>query len=158
MISISCSMAIWRITSRARKATCPVTTFFRYFGIQIRYTLRSVLVWEPSWKCRIATDYNLCFACRREVSTIPDRDTEYRVPKYWPENAGRIRYWMPNLAMAKQFSARADAAIAAGTWPDLKAESEGIRPKSETVRSFSVRFLETRCKPRMRTWDDYERS
>ncbi len=88
-------------------------------------------------------------------------NTRYVVSKYWPEQSGRIRFYMPNMALAKQLVARIDHSIVQGTWRDLKAELAGEAGKSdkaETVASFSSRFIEERCRPRMRTWDDYERS
>ncbi len=88
-------------------------------------------------------------------------NTRYVVSKYWPDQSGRIRLYMPNMALAKQLVARIDHSVINGTWRDLKAELAGepvIEEKEETVASFSSRFIEERCKLRMRTWYDYERS
>jgi integrase len=88
-------------------------------------------------------------------------NTRYVVSKYWPEKSGRIRFYMPNMALAKQLVAKIDHSIISGTWRELKAELAGekeVQEKEETEETFSSRFIEERCKPRMRTWYDYERS
>ena len=61
MISSSCSLAILRMMSRTRTAKSPVSTGFRYFGIQIRCTDRSVFVCAPSRNCRTRPRYTDLF-------------------------------------------------------------------------------------------------
>jgi hypothetical protein len=79
-IVISCSIAICRIGSRTRSATCPVSTFFRYFGIHTRCTFKSCFVCAPSWYRFTRSHYTtLFFACKARVSTIPEGDTKYNI-------------------------------------------------------------------------------
>jgi len=63
--TISYSMAICRIRSRTRSATLPLSTRFRYFGIQTRCTFRSCFVCAPNWQRFMPPHYTaLDFASR----------------------------------------------------------------------------------------------
>ncbi len=84
--------------------------------------------------------------------------TRYVVSKYWPSGAGRLRIYCPNLASAKNLLARVDNAIVTNTWRDLRDELSGTNPDEANLKGFSERFIEERCKPRMRAWTDYARS
>ena len=76
-ICISCSIAIWRIKSRTRMATAPISILLRYLGIHTRWTLRSCFVCAPI-RYRFTRPYytKFSFASRRGVSTIPEGDTK----------------------------------------------------------------------------------
>jgi len=76
--------------------------------------------------------------------------TRYVVSKYWPGNAGRIRYYAPNLAVAKQLIARIDQACLLGTWRDLRDELSGKIKPTETLKNFSERFMAVKGKSRLK--------
>jgi hypothetical protein len=82
----------------------------------------------------------------------------YVVSKYWPAGAGRLRIYCPNLTSAKNLLARVDNAIVTNTWRELRDELSGNTPELARLKGFSDRFIEERCKPRMRAWTDYARS
>ncbi len=92
------------------------------------------------------------------IGRIKDRNGSERivVSKYWPEGAGRVRRYVPNLTIAKKLMARIEEAIAMGTWRELKEELEHGAKEILTIKKFSDRFLYEYCKPRMRTWSRYE--
>jgi integrase len=65
--------------------------------------------------------------------------------KYWPDKT-RFRRPFPNITAARQMRARIDAAIATGTWPQLKdelsREKKAPPPKPMTLAEFASQFME----------------
>ncbi len=84
--------------------------------------------------------------------------TRYVVSRNWPEGAGRIRKYAPNLTSAKALLTRIENSILEGTWRELKKELAGGPKRIWTVATFYERFLEEYCKTRMRSWDRYRLS
>ena len=69
----------------------------------------------------------------------------------WPDGK-RFRRLMPNRTVAKQADARIAAAIATGTWRELRKEFECGRNSDMSVAEFADHYLEVYCKPRNRSW------
>ena len=69
----------------------------------------------------------------------------------WPDGK-RFRRLMPNRTIAKQTHARIAAAIATGTWHELRKEFECGRNSDMSVAEFADHYLEAYCKPRNRSW------
>jgi len=69
----------------------------------------------------------------------------------WPDGK-RFRRVMPNSAIAKQVDARIVAAIATGTWRELRQELEHGTHSGMTVAETIDRYIELYCKVRNRSW------
>ena len=69
----------------------------------------------------------------------------------WPDGK-RFRRVMPNSAVAKQVDARILAAIATGTWRELRQELECGTHSRMTVAETIYRYIELYCKVRNRNW------
>lgn len=75
----------------------------------------------------------------------------YVVSKYWPNGSGRLRMYGPNHRSAQELQTRIESSILDGTWKQLKQELAGDNRTIWTLQSFSKRFFEEICKPRMRS-------
>lgn len=75
---------------------------------------------------------------------ILERRGRLELSKYWPDGT-RFRRPFPNVTLARQMRARIDAAIAMGTWRQLKAELSLEKPaapaKDLTLRDYAPLFL-----------------
>jgi integrase len=80
-----------------------------------------------------------------EDRNILERRGRLELSKYWPDGT-RFRRPFPNVTLARQMRARIDAAIADGTWRELKSKLSLDNlptppPKALTLRDYAPVFL-----------------
>src|SRR5262245_5735520 len=71
------------------------------------------------------------------------------VSQYWPDKRKRFRRRVANKTIAKQLSLKIEAAVANGTWHELRRELTEPPPKVVTVTEFSDTYLD-HCKVKNR--------
>jgi integrase len=71
--------------------------------------------------------------------------TRIEVSKYWPDG-GRFRRYVPNPTIAKNLDARISAAIATGTWKDLKEQlSRSKEVSNPSIDEFADIYYRDHC-------------
>lgn len=90
------------------------------------------------------------------INRVKDHKAKLRIQlsKRWPDGS-RFRRFFPNITLAKNTLARMEAAIAEGTWREIKEELSHSPQKPTSVAEFSQIFLEQHCQVRMRSWKRY---
>jgi len=89
------------------------------------------------------------------INRVSYRKNRIEVRKRWPDSS-EFRRFYPNMSLARRSLARIETVIIDGSWRTLREELSGKENQERlTVAKFSVMFLETYAKPRLRSWDRY---
>src|SRR5215470_13679174 len=101
----------------------------------------------PSGTMALAKDPRQPMMRNLMINRVKDHKgrTRIEVSKYWPDGS-RFRRYVPNPTLAKTLDARISAAIATGTWKDLKEQlSRSKEVSNPSIDEFADIYYRDHC-------------